>query len=177
MASSAAKRYAQAVFDLAKERGTLDLWQGDLARLSELTGDRLAANYFANPSVPRDRKVALVDKVLEGSQPEARNLAHMLVERDRAGDAPRIAELYADMLRAERGIAVAEVTTAEPLSPASEAMVRDRLQKLVGKQVELRVAVDPSIIGGLVARIGDFVIDGSAIGQLRKLRARLASAT
>ncbi len=177
MASSAAKRYAQAVFDLAKERGTLDAWQADLNGLAMLAGDRMAANYLANPSVPRERKFALVDKVLAGAQPEARNLARMLVERDRATDAPRIAELYGDLLRAERGVAIAEVTTAEPLSPGSEALVRDRLQKLVGKQIELRVAVDPSIIGGLVARVGDLVIDGSAIGQLRKLRARLAAAS
>lgn len=177
MASSAAKRYAQAVFDLAKERGTLDAWQADLNGLAQLAGDPLAANYLANPSITRERKFALVDRVLANGQPEARNLAHMLIERERTGDVPRIAELYEDMLRAERGIAVAEVTTADPLAPATEALVRDRLQKLVGKQIELRVSVDPSIIGGIVARVGDLVIDGSAVGQLRKLRARLASAT
>ncbi len=177
MTSSAAKRYAQAVFDLAKERGTLDAWQADLGRLAELASDPLAVNYLANPGITRERKFALVDRVLANGQPEARNLARMLVERDRTGDVPRIAELYADMLRTERGVAVAEVTTADPLSPESETLVRDRLQKLVGKQIELRVAVDPSIIGGLVARVGDIVIDGSAVGQLRKLRARLASAT
>jgi F-type H+-transporting ATPase subunit delta len=177
VASSAAKRYAQAVFDLARERGTLDAWQADLNALAALAGDPLAANYLANPSVPRERKFALVDKVLAGGQPEARNLARLLVERDRAGEAPRIAELFAELLRAERGVAIAEVTTAEPLSPASEALVRDKLQRLVGKQIELRVAVDPSIIGGLVARVGDMVIDGSAVGQLRKLRARLAAAS
>ena len=177
MASNAAKRYAQAVFELAKERGSFDAWQKDLADLTTLMNDRLAASFFADPSLAPGRKVAVLNKVLANGQPEARNLARLLLERDRLDDVPRIAEIYEERLRAERGIAIAEVTTADPLSAASEAMVRERLQRLMGKQIELRLQVDPSIIGGIIARAGDLVIDGSVISQLRKLRARLATAT
>ena len=177
MASSAAKRYAQAVFELAKERGTLDAWQADLETLTTVVNDRLAAGFFADPGVPETRKVAVLDKVLATGQPEARNLARLLLERGRLPDVPRIAVLYEEALRAERGIVIAEVTTADPLSAAAEAMVRDRLQRMTGKQVQLQVQVDPSIIGGLVARVGDLVIDGSVISHLRKLRARLATAS
>ncbi len=177
MASNAAKRYAQAVFELAREREALDAWQTDLADLTTLMNDRLAAGFFADPSVAPARKAAVLDKVLANGQPEARNLAHLLLERERLGDVARIAAIYEERLRAERGIAIAEVTTADPLSADGEAMIRERLQRLMGKQIELQLQVDPSIIGGIVARVGDLVIDGSVVSQLRKLRARLATAS
>lgn len=177
MASNAAKRYAQAVFELAKERDAFDAWQTDLTDLTALVTDRRAAFFFADPNVTPGRKTAILDKVLANGQPEARNLAHLLLERDRLAEVPRIATLFEESLRAQRGIAIAEVTTADPLSAASETMIQERLQRLMGKQIELQLQVDPSIIGGIVARVGDLVIDGSVISQLRKLRARLATAS
>lgn len=176
MASNAAKRYAQAVFELAREGGTFDAWQRDLGDLTTLMSDRSAASFFADPGALSARKVAVLDKVLADGQPEARNLARLLMERERLGDVARIAEIFEERLRAERGIAIAEVTTADPLSAAGEDLLRQRLEGLMGKQIELRLHVDPSIIGGIVARVGDLVIDGSVVSQLRKLRARLAAA-
>ncbi|MCC6313738.1 MAG: ATP synthase F1 subunit delta, partial [Thermomicrobiales bacterium] len=164
-------------FSLAKERGALDAWQTDLERLNELVSDPMAASFLASPSVARGRKLAVIDRVLANAQPEARNLGRLLLERDRLEDVPTILALFEAYVRDERGIAVAEVTTAEPLSPEAQGMVRDRLQQLIGKQIELRLQVDPSIIGGLIASVGDLMIDGSVVSQLRKLRARLASAT
>ena len=175
MASRAAKRYAEAVLDLARERGTFDAWQRDIARLAELMTDRQAGPYFANPGVPEARKLALIDQVLADAQPEAHNLARLLVERGRLADAPQIARLYNDGLLAERGIAIAEVTTAEPLGPAEQAAVQEQLARVVGKTVELRLHVDESIIGGIIARVGDQLIDGSVTSQLLRLRARLAA--
>lgn len=175
--ASAAKRYAQAVFELAREKEALDAWQADLGLLTEVVNDRLGQSFFADPNVADERKRAVLDKVLASAQPEARNLARLLLERGRLGAVPQIAAIYEEALRAERGIAVAEVTTADPLSAAGEAMIRQRLQRLMGKQIELRLQVDPSIIGGIVARVGDLVIDGSVVSQLRKLRARLATAS
>jgi F-type H+-transporting ATPase subunit delta len=174
MASRAAKRYAQAVFELAKERGTLDRWLDDLALLSDLMGDDRAAAYFANPSVSEADKLKLVDGALANAQPEARNLARLLVHRRRMGIIPEIAQLYGAAVLDERGIAIAEVTTADPLGPREQEMVRTQLGRLVGKTVQLRLHTDPSIIGGVVARIGDQLIDGSVVNQLRRLRARLA---
>ena len=80
-------------------------------------------------------------------------------------------------MRDERGIAIAEVTTAEPLDEEGQQIVRERLSRLTGRDVELQLKIDPSIIGGIVARIGDQLIDGSVINQLRRLRARLAAAS
>ena len=175
MASGAAKRYAQAVFSLAKERGTLDRWLDDLASLNDLMSDPRAAEYLASPAVPEAQKLRLVDQSLANGQPEARNLAHMLIQRQRISIIPDLAQLYGEAVLQERGIVIAEVTTAEPLSPSEQEMVRAQLSKLVGKRVQLRTNVDPSIIGGVVARVGDRLIDGSVINQLRRLRARLAA--
>ena len=174
MASGAAKRYAQAVLGLAKERGTLDAWYDDLARLDELMRDPRAAHVFASPNVAGADKLRIVDQVLAGAQPEARNLGRLLVERDRLDIVPQLFRIYADARLAEQGIAIAEVTTAEPLGMLEQEVVREQLGRLVGKRIELRMHTDPSIIGGVVARIGDRLIDGSVINQLRALRARLA---
>jgi len=175
MASGAAKRYAQAVFSLAKERGTLEQWQADLALLNEVMADPVAEAYLSNPNVLAADKQELLDKVLADSQPEARNLAHLLIQRDRLEIIPDLYQLYQDALLAERGIAIAEVTTAESLGPEVQQMVRNRLNRLIGKEIELRLHTDPSIIGGIVARVGDQLIDGSVLNQLRRLRARLAA--
>lgn len=175
MASGAAKRYAQAVFSLAKERGTLDRWLDDLASLNDLMSDPAAAAFLESPAVPEARKLQVVDQALAAAQPEARNLAHMLVQRQRISIIPDLAQIYGAAVLEERGIVIAEVTTAEPLGPTEQEMVRAQLSKLVGKSVQLRANVDESIIGGVVARVGDRLIDGSVINQLRRLRARLAA--
>jgi len=175
MASGAAKRYAQAVFSLAKERGTLDQWQADLAILNEVMADSMAESYLSSPNFSAADKQELLDRVLADAQPEARNLAHLLIHRDRLEIIPDLYQIYQDAVLAERGIAIADVTTAEPLGPEEQQMVRDSLHQLIGKEIELRLHTDPSIIGGIVARVGDQLIDGSVVNQLRRLRARLAA--
>lgn len=175
MASGAAKRYAQAVFSLAKERGTLDRWLDDLASLNDLMSDSRAAEYLGSPAVSEPDKLKLIDSLLTNAQPEARNLAHLLVQRQRISIIPDLAQIYGAAVLQDRGIAIADVTTAEELGPDEQTLVRERLSTLVGKQVQLRMQTDPSIIGGVIARVGDQLIDGSVINQLRRLRARLAT--
>ena len=175
MASNAAKRYAQAMASLAKEKGTLDAWQADLAALTELLSNEDADNFFANPNVTDAQKRQVIESVLASGQPDARNLALLLLERGKIGLIPEVHQLFTDARLAERGIAVAEVTTAEPMDNQEQEFVRDRLRRLIGKEIELRTRTDPSIIGGIVARVGDQLIDGSVVAQLRRLRARLAA--
>jgi F-type H+-transporting ATPase subunit delta len=173
MASGAAKRYAQAVFELAKESERLDQWEANLARFAELMTDERAAGYFANPNVTTADKQALLDRVLADAQPEVRNLAGLLLQRQRLGIVPDLFRLYTEAVLNERGIAIADVTTAEPLGEAEQALVRAQLSRVVGKEVQLRLRTDPEIIGGIVAKVGDQLIDGSVVNQLRRLRARL----
>lgn len=175
MASGAAKRYAQAVFNLAKERGTLDRWLDDLALLNDVMSDERAAEYLSSPTVSEADKLKLLDSVLANAQPEARNLAHMLIQRRRVSIIPEVAQLYGNAVLEERGIAIAEVTTAEPLGPAEQEMVRSQLSRMVGKNIQLRANTDPAIIGGVIARVGDQLIDGSVLNQLRRLRQRMTT--
>lgn len=175
MASGAAKRYTQAVFSLAKEKGAFDQWQADLARLDALMRDERAAVYLESPRVSTADKQQLLDAVLAGGSQESRNLARLLLQRGRLGILPEMFELFGATMLEEQGIAVAEVTTAEPLDAAGEEIVRQKLRELVGRDIQLKTKTDPAIIGGIVARVGDQLIDGSVINQLRRLRARLAT--
>jgi F-type H+-transporting ATPase subunit delta len=177
VASSAAKRYAQAVFSLGKEQGTLDKWQGDLALLASMVDDSRIATYLTNPSISAESKIAALESAMQhwNVQPETRNLARMLVERDRVNLVPEIREIFDDQLRAEHGIVVAQVTTAEPLGEDERELVQAKLESMTGKSVQLESRVDTDIIGGIIIRIGDQVIDGSVRNKLEKLRSRLVA--
>jgi F-type H+-transporting ATPase subunit delta len=174
VASSAAKRYAQAVFSLGQEQGTLDAWSEDLAMLSRIVADNRIATYLINPSVAAERRIEALETSLGTNvRPEARNLARMLIERNRTMLIPQIREMFDDRLRQERGIVVAEVTTAERLTDAERDAIGERLVTMTGKRVELLLKIDPEIIGGIIIRIGDQVIDGSVRNKLEKMRSRL----
>ncbi len=176
MASSAATRYAQAVFSLGKERGTLDVWQNDLTELATLTGDTRVSSYLSNPSITADTKLATLEASLPSTvQPELRNLAKLLVVRNRTNLIPQIREIFEDQVRTERGITVAQVTTAEPLTAEEEALVREKLTAMTGNTIEITSTVDPDLIGGIVVRIGDQVIDGSVRNKLERMRTRLVA--
>jgi F-type H+-transporting ATPase subunit delta len=176
VASSAAKRYAQAVFTLAKEKDSLDAWQNDLALLDNIARDNQIVSYLTNPTITSDKKVHAVESALSTNvQLETRNLVKLLIERDRAALIPAIREIFDDEVRAERGITVATVTTADPLNDAERDLVRSKLESLTGKKVELVLKVDPEIIGGIIIRFGDQVIDGSVRNKLERMRARLIS--
>jgi F-type H+-transporting ATPase subunit delta len=98
----------------------------------------------------------------------------MLIERNRFEIAPDMLEVYRDLLLAAQGIAIADVTTAVELTPAEQEQVGQQLADIIGRKIEMRLHVDPSLIGGLVARVGDQLIDGSVSTQLRAMRAALA---
>ncbi len=175
MASRAAKRYTEAVFSIAREKGSFDAWQRDLDALGVLMSDTDAKAAMTSPNVSREQKRAVLAQVLKGGQPEALNLATILLDRNRLAIAPDMSELFREQALAELGIVVADVTTAAPIDKAAETAIKAQLSKIVGKQVDIRTHVDESIIGGVVARVGDQLIDGSVSNQLRRLRTRLES--
>jgi len=175
LTGGAAKRYAEAVFELARDTTTFDAWQRDLATMSQLVTDPAGRRFFSNPKVDSAQKRQVAEHILGTRvQPAALNLARLLIERGRFAEVDRIEQAYTELLRDYQGVAVADVTTAVPLDAAAAATVSRQLGALVGKRIDLRAHVDPSIIGGIVARVGDYLIDGSVTGQLSRLRARLA---
>lgn len=173
----AARRYAQAVFEMADQAGTLDRWERDLRVLVDAFGDPAVAAFFASPKVPAEQKHALVRRLLgPDAEPLALNLAGLLIGRGRFAMLPQLYAAFEESLLARQGIALGDVTTAIPLDDQERAAVQQRLQALLGKEVQLRAHVDPEIIGGIIVRVGDQLIDGSVLSRLRALRERLVTA-
>lgn len=174
--TGAAKRYAQAAFDIAQEQGTLDQWERELSQLAETFANPTVSEFFESPAVPIDAKQQAIETMLpKPEQRYIRNLASLLLERDRIDQIAGVVEYFHDLVLIERGIAIANVTTAIELTPAETEQVRAQLSTMTGKTIEIRPEVDPAIIGGVVVRIGDDLIDGSVRSQLRELRQRMAS--
>ena len=173
---AAVRRYAQAVFEMADQQATLAQWERDLAALAGAFANPTVAAFFESPQVPAGQKREAANGILgPDAQPLARNLVGLLIERGRVSMVPQLYNDFHDRMLERQGIAVGEVTTAVPLGPEELELVRQRLKGVLGKEVEIRAVVDPEIIGGIVARVGDQLIDGSVIGQLRKLRERLVA--
>ena len=168
-----AKRYSQAVFEIALERNELDTWQADLEKIASLGEDATLVAWFESPKFHFDVKAKLLSERLGDMNPLALNLAYLLVARGRLSMAGGIANEYQRLLDSHRGIERAEVTTAVPLDDEDKTRLAERLGAVVGKKVVLEPQVDSSVLGGIVARIGDKLLDGSTSSRLIALKREL----
>jgi F-type H+-transporting ATPase subunit delta len=172
---SAGRRYAQAIFDLAREQNKVEQWAADLETLAFAFGQPQVQSFLENPKTPRDRKAQFITQMLDGRvSAEVLNLAQLLVRRERHAYVSAINQDYIRHWNQLRGIVVAQVTTAIPVDTAGQDLIRTRLVELTGQQVTVELKEDPEIIGGLVARVGDTLIDGSVLTRLQNLRKQLA---
>jgi F-type H+-transporting ATPase subunit delta len=174
---TAANRYARALFDVAiKEQQDLDALDRDLTEFIDLMkAHPLLEKVLLNPAVPSPRKRAAVAAVIGGAKlwPAVAKLLVLLAERDRLVLLPDLLAAFRERVRDMRRIVRAEVVTAEPLSPERAQAVARGLEQRSGRNVQMELRVDPSIIGGVVARIGSTVYDASVATQLLKLKQRL----
>ncbi len=169
--SGSHRRYAQAVFQIALERDELDLWAEDLAVLAVALENREFSEFLDAPQVPASRKVETVTQVLGASVgPLPQNLLSLLATKGIAHLVPDIIEQYTRLLDAHRGIERAEVASATPLDDGQQARVAGLLSDVLAREVRLIAHVQPDIIGGLVARFSDRVIDGSIKTKLAAMR-------
>ncbi len=175
MARTASRRYAEAIVSLARETSSFEAWDEALGRLALAFENPQAKSILLNPGVPSSEKRRTMDDIVGDTFPAAINLVQVLIAHRRVKEIPAIYQHFTEAWLAEQGVAVAYVTTAEPVSPEDERTIRTQLAKLTGKQIELRLLVDPDIIGGIVARVGDSLFDGSVRTKLRALRLRLAA--
>lgn len=171
---ASAKRHAQAVFQLALESDSIDRWRSELTRLAETLAEPELAAILENPKLHADEKMELIRNCLPGLTQQALNLAFFLVARQRLGIVGQILAAYEIMADAKEGLEHARVVTAVPLDQKETQSLMDRLAKITGKRIVLDTDVDPDIIGGFVARIGDKLIDGSTKARLRALKRGLA---
>jgi F-type H+-transporting ATPase subunit delta len=173
-ASGAARRYAQAAFELAKGQDALDTWERDLARLNSALSNPTVHEFFDNPAIPDDAKrQALTTLLPSDADTYVRNLAMLMLDRGRLSHLPGVVETFHDLVLADRGIAIANITTAIELDPQELQQVVAQVGRIIGKEISPRTFVDESIIGGVVVRVGDSLIDGSVRTQLIQLREQM----
>lgn len=170
-----ARRYSQAVFNIARERNELDRWQSDLRRIASLGEDATFIALLENPKIHFEDKARLLSEWLGDINPLALNLVYLLVARDRLGMVGDIADEYQRLLDSYRGIEQAEVTTAIELDDEDRQRLEERLGAVVGRKVVLKLKVDSNVVGGIVARIGGKLLDGSTHTKLMVLKSALAS--
>jgi F-type H+-transporting ATPase subunit delta len=169
-----AKRYAQAVFQIALEKGELDRWQSDLKKIASLEQETVLVRLLESPKVPFGDKVSLLSERLADINPLALNLACLLVARGRLGLLGEIAEEYQRLLDSYRGIEPAEVITAVPLEDEDKRKLEERLSDIAGKKAIIYPKVDPALVGGIVARFGGKLLDGSTRSRLEALKKEIA---
>ena len=172
---TAARRYAEAALEIGRADGTLDRWERDLQQLSAALADEQLRALAEHPAVPYAEKERVIRRVAGDVSPEALNLVLLMIRRGRPRAIPRMVEHFANLVRRERGISLAEVRTALPLDEQQRAAVLDRLHELTGDEIEINEVVDESLIGGITVRIGDQLYDASVRSRLERLRARLTA--
>jgi F-type H+-transporting ATPase subunit delta len=170
---SSAKRYAQAVFEIALERNEFESWQEGLKKIAYLTTDQKLMALLENPSLSFPAKKSLLHERLGEIQPLVSNLALLLVSKGLLKLSSDLSQRYNELLDAHRGIERAKVITALSLDDEERDAVSHRLGKMVERKVVVDAQVDPSIIGGFIARIGDTLIDGSVHQKLESLKRSL----
>jgi F-type H+-transporting ATPase subunit delta len=174
---TAATRYARALLDVAvKEKANLEQIDGDLASFVDLFKQYpLLEKVLLNPAVPVPRKRATVVELTEraGVSPIVSKLLILLAERDRLVLLPDLLSEYRERLLDFQQVVRAHVTTASPIGDDRARAIERGLAQVTGKTVTLDTHVDPSIIGGVVARIGSTVYDGSVTRQLERMKQKL----
>jgi F-type H+-transporting ATPase subunit delta len=171
---SSGKRYAQAAFELALEKNEGESWRAGLKKIAELSGDEELMALLQNPRFPFAAKRSLLQKGLGEINPLAFNLALLLESKGRLNLAKDISQQYNELLDFHRGIEHAEVIAAMPLIDEDREAISRRLGEIVEHKVVIDAQVDPSIIGGFIARLGDTLIDGSVRQSLETLKKSLA---
>lgn len=173
---TAARRYAEAAFEIAQRDGSVETWRSELERAAAVLGDERIGNYLTNPAVALEARAKLLEKALAGSvSGPVRNLIQLQLRRGRIDQLPRVAAEFRRLDNRRQGITVATATSAAALTPDEVRALTTRLEQFTGGRVELDVKVDPSLLGGLIVRVGDRLIDGSVRGRLERLRNQLVS--
>lgn len=178
-ASGLAGRYASALFSLAREQDALDAVAGDLSSFKQLIGESGdLRRLIKSPVLSRAEQRAAITAVAErgGAHDLTRKFVGLLAEKRRLFALPDVIEAYAQMLAAHRGEIQAEVLSAVPLTDEQRATVARQLTEAAGQKVQIRTEVDPSLLGGLIVRVGSKMIDASLRTKLHQLELAMKGA-
>lgn len=180
-ARTVARRYAGALFDVARRNGDPGTPELELRAFRDLVSSHPdLGRVFETPAVPPQQKRAIVDALIAKAglvDSEVTRLLVMLADRGRLAMLSDIVDAYVERLMAWRRVVTAEVTTAMPLADAARASLAKALARASGSDVTIKEHVDPSIVGGLIARVGGVVFDGSLVTQIARMRQKLLQET
>jgi F-type H+-transporting ATPase subunit delta len=167
--------YAQGIFDIAQAEGSVDTVENELFQFSQLfQGNEQLREKLTDQTLPVEKRQAIVEDLLgQKVHPLTVNLISFLVGAGRARELPEIVDRLVQRAAAARQHEVAEVRSAIMLDGEQQRRLTEALEKATGKKIELKVIQDPSVLGGIVARVGDTVIDGSVRRRLDQLKEAL----
>ena len=169
-----ARRYAGAIFDIARKQNTIDRTLEDVERIADLFSKRKLVYLLNEPKIPMKRKEAAIRQALASKVlPTSLNLALLVVQRELVEAMPNIARELKQMVLDYKNEAVAEVTTAAPMDEQQLNEIKQALERRTGKHIIMQTRVQPDILGGVVARVGDQVIDASIRHRLAALQQQL----
>ena len=174
---TAPRRYADAAFEIGTRDGTLDVWHRELDAAAAMVADQGLVAVLGNPATPLDQRLEAAQGVFGSLSQPVRNLLLLLVRRGRIEQLPRVAVEFARRDDERNGLTHATATSAAPLAEDEIRAIAARLETITGGRIALDTNVDPSLLGGVVVRIGDRLIDGSVRGRLERLRGRLEAGT
>lgn len=174
--SEVTEGYADALFGMAMAERQLERVESDLYALARAAeGSRELSDALSDPRVPPDRLDTLVSELLsDRASPVTREAVGLLVRMGRLADLVEIADRLAEKAALSRGRQIAEVRSAVPLGPETVERLEGVLSGVVGHPVEVRVVIDPEVLGGLMARVGDLVVDGTVRSRMSQVRTLLA---
>lgn len=168
--TTSSKRYAQAVFQIARDRNNLDEWQLDLKKITDLMQNPEFVSVIENPKVPFELKAKLTREILGKINSLALNLSYLLIVKNKFRNAGQIAEEFDHLLNECRGVRNAEVITAISVDNSDRKNLTQRLETILGSRIAADFKVDPAILGGIIARVNGNLIDGSVRTKLEMLK-------
>jgi F-type H+-transporting ATPase subunit delta len=174
--TTVARRYAEALADVAIAHNLVDQLDAELHTFAEMMRtSRELHDVFASPVVSQRDKGKVLDAIIQRTHPNAMtaNLLRTMLQNYRLQYLGAVYEQYQREINERRGIVIAEVTTAQPMAAAEQEKLSQRLAQITGKRVQFQFATDPTLIGGVITRVGSVVYDGSVRTKLQGIKHQL----
>lgn len=168
--------YARSLFGVAQDHDSIATIREQLGQFADaIAADRELQVFFFSPYFSSQEKVNGLDKALDGVDPNLKNFFELLIEKHRMPAVMRIRRVFDKLSENHEGLLPVEITSAIPLDPATAESLGGRIGEQTGRKVRLNAVVDPEIIGGLILRVGNQILDASIRTRLERLRRQVAT--